>query len=226
MVFRILLFALFLTGFSSCATYRNGQTPDDVYYSPERENIGYVQTERDENNRTSYNENRLEDRRLRQRVTDSRFRNFDDDWYWNYSRTGIYMNTTNRWTPFHGSFSPFRNNPFYCIPGTTLLIPTPVTPKNSTGVRYSPGIQKYKPTNNAPVNAKYGTYNTTNNSRTYNNRYSSGSNNTGNRSSGYGGSSSGSGGGSRIMSGSSSGSSGGGSSSSGSSSGGVGGRRN
>ena len=31
---RILLLAMYITAFSSCAVYKSGQTPDDVYYSP------------------------------------------------------------------------------------------------------------------------------------------------------------------------------------------------
>jgi hypothetical protein len=59
MVTRILLIGLIAAGMTSCATYRTGQTPDDVYYSPARVNETYVQVDRDEDDRVSYND-RLE----------------------------------------------------------------------------------------------------------------------------------------------------------------------
>lgn len=149
MTTRILLFALVIAGFSSCTTYRSGQTPDDVYYSPAREVETYVQTEQEED-RTTYNENRLEDQRLKQQIRDQRFRNFNDDIYWNSPR---YNN--NNWSyglGFNNGISNWNTwgyntytwgSPFICVPGSNIIILGPGAPKNSTGIRYSPQIQSF-----------------------------------------------------------------------------------
>jgi hypothetical protein len=42
---RILLLFALATVFGSCSVYKNGQTPDDVYYSPSKNMAGYVSTE-------------------------------------------------------------------------------------------------------------------------------------------------------------------------------------
>jgi hypothetical protein len=149
MTTRILLFALVIAGFSSCTTYRSGQTPDDVYYSPAREVDAYVQTEKDED-RTSYNENRLEDQRLRQQIRDQRFRNFDDDIYWNSPRYnnnnwnyGLgYNHGISNWNTW-GYNTYTWGSPFICVPGSNIIILGPGAPKNSTGIRYSPQIQSF-----------------------------------------------------------------------------------
>jgi hypothetical protein len=160
---RIVLLAAVVAGFSSCATYRSGQTPDDVYYSPAREVEAYVETTRDDEGRTSYNNDRLEDDRLRQQIRDQRFRSFDDDFYWNNPRYssnwglnswnnhygwgsswntwGLGWNSWNSWNNPYGWNT--WNSPFVCVPGTTIIIPGPGAPKNSQGVRYSPPVQNY-----------------------------------------------------------------------------------
>ena len=85
MATRFLLVGLIMAGMSSCATYRSGQTPDDVYYSPERPFNAYVEVDRDQDDRVSFNDRNLEDRRLRQQIRDPRFR-FEDDLFWNTPR--------------------------------------------------------------------------------------------------------------------------------------------
>lgn len=148
MTTRILFFALVIAGISSCTTYRSGQTPDDVYYSPAKEIETYVETEQEED-RTTYNENRFEEQRLRQQIRDQRFRNFDDDIYWNsprYNNNWNYglglnhgINTWNNW----GYNTYTWGSPFIYVPGSNIIILGPGAPKNSTGVRYSPQIQSF-----------------------------------------------------------------------------------
>jgi hypothetical protein len=276
-----LLLAVAVAGLSSCATYRSGQTPDDVYYSPARPaGETYVQTDRDEDGRTTYNDQSLEDERLRQQIRNQRFRNFDDDFYWNnpYLNQSFRYNNFNTWNswnnPWHAntwgtgwntwslgwnnwnSWNSWGwsswNSPFVCIPGSNIIIPGPGAPKNSTGIRYSPGVQNY---NNASTRGNFnggkgGTYGGSNGGSRYfggannnnggrrsnsffNDFFGGGSNNSsggsynnsggGSRSFGNGGSS---GGGSRTFGGSSSGGSSGGGSRSSGSTGGTGGRRN
>lgn len=164
---RILLFGLIVAGgLTSCATYRTGQTPDDVYYSPAREVNSYVQVDRDEDNRLSYNDRNLEDRRLRQQIRDPRFR-FDDNIYWNSPRYNSWgWNTWNNpyntwgwnntwgmndgWGWNSGYYNPYGgykgwNSNYICIPGAynVIVISGPGAPKNSTGVRYAAPIQRF-----------------------------------------------------------------------------------
>ncbi|MBY0478321.1 MAG: hypothetical protein K2Q24_11790 [Chitinophagaceae bacterium] len=165
---RILLFGLMIAGLTSCATYRTGQTPDDVYYSPAKEGASYVQVDRDEDDRLTYNERNLEDRRLRQQIRDSRFRTFNDDIYWNSPRYNSWgWNTWNNpyntwgwnnnygmnygWGWNHGfnnnywGFNNYYNPNYICIPGgnNLIVISGPGAPKNSSGIRYSSPIQRF-----------------------------------------------------------------------------------
>jgi hypothetical protein len=154
---RILLFVSALAGLTSCATYRSGQTPDDVYYSPARETEQYVEVQRNDD-RYSYNENRLEEERMRQQIRDPRFRSFEDDFYWNSpynNRWNTFNNWNNPWNTwgwnnnYWGSWNNWNSwntwgNSFYCIPGTNFVITKPGTGvKTSTGIRYSPSVQSF-----------------------------------------------------------------------------------
>nr|WP_294905080.1 hypothetical protein [uncultured Lacibacter sp.] len=208
MVTRILLVGLIAAGMTSCATYRTGQTPDDVYYSPARESEAYVQTDRDDDGRVSYNDRSLEDRRLRQQIRDPRFR-FDDDVYWNtprYNSWGwnTWNNPYNTWgwnswnNPYnswawnsgwnhygYGGFGGYYNawnSPFICIPGANnlIVISGPAAPKYSTGIRYSAPIQRFP-------NAGSNYFSKTGNSGS-GSRYFSNSTNTTRRSGFFGGS--------------------------------------
>ena len=158
MVTRFLLVGLIAAGLTSCATYRTGQTPDDVYYSPERTQEEYVQFNRDEDNRYSYNDRNLDDRRLRQQIRDSRFR-FEDDIFWNAPRYNSWgWNTWNNpfntwgWNTWNNPYNSWAWNsnlnngfnnrwgsPFLCIPGSNnlIVIAGPGSPRFSTGIRYT-----------------------------------------------------------------------------------------
>lgn len=66
----IILIAIF--SFTSCTIYKTGQTPDDIYYSPQQSNAYVV---------NSYYTG--EDIRLRHQIYNYRFRLLDyDDWYY------------------------------------------------------------------------------------------------------------------------------------------------
>lgn len=79
---------------SSCTTaYKTGQTPDDVYYSPERPQNEYVQVEDDEDDR-SYrtDEQYYEDRQLRMKVRNRTRWSELDDWHYYNNRYSYYGN--------------------------------------------------------------------------------------------------------------------------------------
>ena len=79
---KILLIALSAAAFSSCSTaYKSGQTPDDVYYSPVR----YVDEQQNNNNRYEAKKEDNEDKSIRMRLRDHRWREFDDDYRYDNS---------------------------------------------------------------------------------------------------------------------------------------------
>lgn len=214
MVTRILLIGLITAGMTSCATYRTGQTPDDVYYSPGRVNDTYVQVDRDDDDRYSYNDRNLEDRRLRQQIRDPRFR-FDDEIYWNtprYNSWGwnTWNNPSNTWgwntwsnpynswawnTHGYGGYNNSWNSPYICIPGSNnlIVISGPAAPKYSTGIRYSAPIQRFP---NSGSNFNFGKTSSSGNGS----RYFGNNTNTTRNSSFFGGSNNNSNGGNRNSS--------------------------
>ncbi|MEN9371881.1 MAG: hypothetical protein RLZZ64_956, partial [Bacteroidota bacterium] len=112
----ILVFSLASIMMGCSTAYRSGQTPDDVYFSPVREESGYVNVDDDR----SYRESNvpLNDRYLRMKAMGgSRWRSFDDDFaYWNnpYWNNSAYLDFYPSLRGGMGiGFSPFMGNPFF-----------------------------------------------------------------------------------------------------------------
>lgn len=83
---KFLLLALSAALLTSCSTYKAGQTPDDVYYSPAREVAAKVEREV---KRDKYDEyiSAEDDRYLRMKIQNrGRWSEIDDYSYWNDSR--------------------------------------------------------------------------------------------------------------------------------------------
>ncbi len=80
MKINFLLIVLIIATVSSCSTsYKTGQTPDDVYYSPARLQNNDVRKEREETNTVDNSVyNSWEDRVIRRRVNNRRYRRYDD----------------------------------------------------------------------------------------------------------------------------------------------------
>src|SRR5688572_16770470 len=83
---------------ASCSTaYKSGQTPDDVYYSPERPK-GYVKTDKKEDRRVDEGEYR-DDRYIRMKIRDRRYDGLYDDYYsynpyyYHYYNSSLYYNS-------------------------------------------------------------------------------------------------------------------------------------
>ena len=110
----LLIFVLIIT-ISSCSTaYRVTQTPDDVYYSPVHLQYDSVRTNRDkykESDNTVYENS--EDREIRRRVHNRRYKRYDDRYdypYWsNYPYANNYPN---------GNTNPVYADPKYGTPPT------------------------------------------------------------------------------------------------------------
>jgi len=112
---QILLLALTTAAISSCTTsYKTGQTPDDVYFSPARPQEEYVQTEKKEKPRYQSREEYYDDRYLRMRVHDRRWSELDDYYYYgnryDYSYYNSY-NLNNPWSPC--TYWNSHYNPYY-----------------------------------------------------------------------------------------------------------------
>ncbi len=114
---KLLLIALSVASFSSCTTtYKNGQTPDDVYYSPVRP------VEREQNNKQDDDQDDANDWSIRMGVRDYRWRNLDWDNDYRYNNypyaSSIYYNNhyfNNHYyygTPVnYKSYRPVRSTP-------------------------------------------------------------------------------------------------------------------
>ena len=79
---KTLLIALSVVAFSSCSTaYKTGQTPDDVYYSPTKAIEKDNRSERQEQVRPE----RRDDYEITMGIRDYRWRDFSDDYRYDYS---------------------------------------------------------------------------------------------------------------------------------------------
>jgi uncharacterized membrane protein YgcG len=178
MKLSIPLLAVTAVVFSSCVSaYKTGQTPDDVYFSPAREEKAqaYVQLqERDD--RYYRGSDYYEDRFLRMRMTNRyRWSALDDYYFYNtyaYSPYGFYNN--NWYSPWN-SYYAWNNyyNPYYggihCYPGTVIIkYPQRYTPP-SRAIAFNPN--SYTPNSGSRTTGARSVsngYNSTNGAR-YNN---------------------------------------------------------
>jgi len=111
----ILLLFLLAVIFSSCTSaYKSGQTPDDVYYSPQRMQDDYLTT--NDNNEGYYPGNNpdYDDNYLRMKVQDRALWSTLDDWYPYYPQYSFGFCDSwglNPWTPF--SYWNYYYNPYF-----------------------------------------------------------------------------------------------------------------
>src|SRR5215216_829231 len=160
--------------FASCSTaYKTGQTPDDVYFSPERPQEEYVRVDnndddkyyRGEQNRNSSDYyNYEEERYLRMKVRNrNRWSYIDNDFYsynpYVYNNSSYYYNSPwNSYSYWDQCYNPYsRQVVIYNPKSPTLNRPRTINlrvfdnPQNNT-------------INSKTYNSKAGSYNTNNNS--------------------------------------------------------------
>lgn len=155
---QIILASLTALVLGGCTTaYKTGQTPDDVYYSPQRAVDEYVQVDTRRDGRYTYNDDYYDDRYLRMKVAD-RYRWSElNDWYYfdRYSYGynyyfGSYYNPYNSWNYYYNPYCP-RNvvivNPGHVKDNRPAYTP----PRNFNLAGY--GNNNYSNTN---LNAKSG----------------------------------------------------------------------
>ena len=156
---KILLIAISAATISSCSTtYRSGQTPDDVYYSPKRviEEDDTQDTRREEPRKSYY-----QDREIRMAVYDRRWRDFNDEFDYKYD-------------PYHYGYSyGYYYNPYYCHYPVYLVNVPVVNPKNT--VPRMTNLGSYNNTGYVVPNVKSSNGTWINSTRPYNNSNSSSS---------------------------------------------------
>jgi len=160
--------------FSSCTTaYKNSQTPDDVYYSPERPREEYVRTET-KKEKHRYEEFYEEDRYLRMKVRNyRRWSEFDNDWY-SYSPYYSRYNFNNPWNSY--SYWNYYYNP-YCR--NNVIIVNPKTAVNNRPRQYNLHIFDDPKVTSKNPKASVGTYTPVSTSNQNHENYRGSGNNAG-----------------------------------------------
>ncbi len=158
MKLNFLLFFIIAIAMSSCSTmYKSGQTPDDVYYSPAREIKKNTDNEVNRNTEDGYT---YEERNIRMRAYDHRWRTIDD----RYDDYGY------RYDPYNYGYTyGYYYNPYYYATPVYCNGVTITNPKNS--VPRMTNLGSYKSTPSTSIDPKTGgtLYNANNNYRKYNN---------------------------------------------------------
>lgn len=147
---------------SSCtASYRTGQTPDDVYYSPARPEEEYVRVQREESRRYRYAEEELEDRYLRMKVRNRHQWNDLNDWYayerWTLGSNTYFAPTLNPFVSWNYFYNPYYSyyNPYFAHWAITTAVTKPV----STGPRtFNLNTYQQTPVNIKSIRAQSGQY--------------------------------------------------------------------
>jgi hypothetical protein len=194
---KILWAVLGLATLTGCSTaYKSGRTPDDVYYSPARENTGYVAVEKNQdsyrNNQENYRnyENDYDyrdDRFFRLSMRNRMYRSVYDDFYWNDWRYGYTTSLYNPWNSYYSWNTIYNPYGFGYYPGAFGYY------GGVGGYPYYPGVigkpvyntpaSTYRPAFNGggykPANSNSPRYNFTQGSYTGNGAYNNSNRNTG-----------------------------------------------
>lgn len=140
---NFLLLLIITAIISSCSTsYKTGQTPDDVYYSPPRYEYDSVRTERREDNAVY---NNSEDREIRRRINNRRYRRYDD-------RYGRYDDRYERYERYDRYNYPYGYNTYPPVYGNPKL----GSPQSTSQPRKT-NLGAYSP--NPSANDSSGSYN-------------------------------------------------------------------
>lgn len=160
MISKILLSSLIVVAAASCSTtYKNGQTPDDVYYSPARP---VVAEEKEEIRRESRHDDgryfSYGDRQILMGIYDPRWRYFNDDYHAFYDPYRYGYNCGYYYNPY------YYPSPVF-ISGATIIDPKNRVPRMSN-------LGSYNYSNMVVVNPKPGSSQRVRSTRAYNNKNS------------------------------------------------------
>src|SRR5439155_914926 len=103
----LVLTAAVLGGCTSA--YKTGQTPDDVYFSPERQHDEYVAMKDNDERRYQGDDEYYDDRYLRMKVHNRVMWNDLSDWY--YYDSYSYNNSSNNSGSVNRTYSPSSSSP-------------------------------------------------------------------------------------------------------------------
>ena len=156
----ILLLVLSAAVLGSCTSaYKTGQTPDDVYYSPARQQDEYVNVKENDDPRYQGDDEYYDDQYLRMKVHNRvMWNDLDDPYFYNPRYSYSYYNSwnwNNPWSPY--TYWNYYYNP-YC---SYLVLPS----KSSSASYYHPRIfnlntyNSNQLTNNNYTNPKRNSYN-------------------------------------------------------------------
>lgn len=169
---RILLLAVVVSGLASCSTaYRTGQTPDDVYFSPDRGQQEYVVVNQSRQSGERYNDRYdsrdyygPDDNYLRMMIRNRTRWSAFDDYYWMDSRL---MN------PYFGYYNPFSFGGGYYSPWSSHVFYNNYWSWNSFYNPYGYNYIIVNPKNNPNAYTKLRSFNTRSYTNpSYNNRNS------------------------------------------------------
>jgi uncharacterized membrane protein YgcG len=125
----ILLLVLSAAVLGGCTSaYKTGQTPDDVYYSPERQHDEYVRVKENDDRRYQGDDEYYDDRYLRMKVHNrTMWSDLDDSYFYNRQYSYSYYNSlnwNNPWSPY--TYWNYYYNP-YCSHQVFYGTPTKIT---------------------------------------------------------------------------------------------------
>jgi len=127
---KILLVSIIASSVVSCTTaYKTGQTPDDVYFSPTPVYNDYVRRDTKEDNTVYTNGDvyNTEDRTIRRRINNRRYRSYDDRYNYPYGYNNGYgkypvytdAKTNTNTAPRKYNLDVYKNNPAPANTNTT-----------------------------------------------------------------------------------------------------------
>lgn len=184
----ILLLIAGTLAFSSCTTaYKTGQTPDDVYYSPDRPQDEYVRVNNDNDRRyQNDDEDYYEDRYLRMKVRNRyQWNDLDDYYFYNNRYAYSYYNTwgywNNPWNPYlswNYYYNPYCTNSHVVVGGGSYVNYNRPRVFNLNTYNTQVANGNYSNSHSTYTNGNYNN-NTNRPTRTYNNSYNNNNSNSG-----------------------------------------------
>jgi len=117
-ILLLVLSAAFFSISSCTSAYKTGQTPDDVYFSPQRTQDNYVRVKDRDESKYQSEEEVYDDRYVRMKIRDRRWAYLDNDYYYNRRYSHTYYNCwcSNPWTPY--TYWNYTYNPY----GSVVII--------------------------------------------------------------------------------------------------------
>lgn len=192
---KIFLLAIAAFTLASCSsTYKNTQTPDDVYYSPARTIV--KNTEQKTKQRRDVRYNSYEDREIRMSLYDSRWRTLNNrynygynlspyEYDFGYNHYNPYYNTYGNYGGYHGysnNYNYYGNSGYYYNPyyaSYPIYIVSTTKPTNITPRKVNLSAYGQNNATTRPISGLSTTNKSNNNSRSTNRQYNNSNSSSG-----------------------------------------------